>query len=144
MIQLSDNICEGLMINTTEAASILLRARTERKRITGLPDNCYPKDIDTAYRYQNELTGLMLKHYGGTIVGYKTACTNTLAQKALNIDGPFYGPLLSSFVHKSPAKLKADNFFMRVVEPEFAFLMAVDLPTRSKEYTKEEVTKAIA
>jgi 2-keto-4-pentenoate hydratase len=132
------------MITTVQAAGLLLKARTEHKRIAELPEDCRPKDLSTAYQCQDELTGLLLKHYGGKIIGYKTACTNESAQKLLNLDGPFYGPLLSSFVHKSPAKLKTDNFFMRIVEPEFAFIMASDLAPRDKDYTREEVSEAIA
>lgn len=132
------------MITTAEAASTLLKARTEHKRIECLPESCRPQDLDTAYRCQNELTDLMLKHYGGQIVGYKTACTNTSAQKHMNLDGPFYGPLLSAFVYTSPTKLKTDDFIMRVIEAEFAFQMAADLPPRNKEYTKQEVSKAVA
>jgi 2-keto-4-pentenoate hydratase len=132
------------MIATMEVAKTLLKARTEHKRIECLPSSCYPKDHDAAYQCQNELMDLTLNHYGGKLIGYKTACTNESAQKLLYLDEPFYGPLLSPFVHKSPAKLKTDDFFMRVIEPEFAFQMAADLPPRNKEYTRDEVSKAVA
>lgn len=131
------------MITTIEAATLLLKARTEHKRISELPEACCPKDEAAAYQSQTELVNQMLKHYGAKRLGYKTACTNASAQKLLNLDGPFYGALLSTFVKNSPATLKTEDFFMRVVEAEFAFQMDRDLPSRDKEYTKNEVTEAV-
>jgi len=131
------------MITTIEAADILLKARMERKRINNLPPACCPQEQASAYQCQNELTNKLIGNYGGQIIGYKTACTNESAQKLLNLDGPFWGSLLSAFAQTSPGQLKTDNFFMRVIEPEFAFQMAIDLPPKKTEYTKDEVSKAV-
>ena len=85
----------------------------------------------------------LLDHYGGGIIGYKIACTNVTAQTQLNVDGPFFGRLLSAFSFESPARLDAGEFFMRVVEAEFGFRMARDLPPASEPRTKEQVAAAV-
>jgi 2-keto-4-pentenoate hydratase len=131
------------MITTIEAADILLKARMGLNRIKNLPPACCPQDQASAYQCQNELTHKLIENYGGQTIGYKTACTNESAQKLVNLDGPFYGPLLSAFVQMSPAELKTDDYFMRVVEPEFGFQMATDLPSKKTEYTKDEVSEAV-
>ncbi len=131
------------MITTIEAASLLLQARAEHKRISVLPEACRPKEQTDAYQCQKVLVDQLIKTYGGQTVGYKIGCTNKTAQQLVNVDGPFYGQLLSPWVHRSPATVKAGDFFMRVIEPEFAFQMAYDLPSRDKEYTKEEVSRAV-
>jgi 2-keto-4-pentenoate hydratase len=59
------------------------------------------------------------------------------------VDGPFFGRLLSAFTFDSPARLDAGEFFMRVVEAEFGFRMARDLPPASTARTKEEVAAAV-
>jgi 2-keto-4-pentenoate hydratase len=84
-----------------------------------------------------------MEHYGGGILGHKIACTNTSAQVLLNVDGPFRGKLLSSFCFDSPARLKTGDFFMRVIEAEFAFRMAHDLPPASTPRQSEEVADAV-
>ncbi len=61
----------------------------------------------------------------------------------VNVDGPFYGPLLSPFVFASPAKLHNSDFKMCVIEPEFGFVMASSLPARGTLYEEEEVMRAI-
>ncbi len=59
------------------------------------------------------------------------------------MDGPFYGHLLSSFCSDSPARLRAGDFFMRVIEAEFGFRMARDLPPVSAPRGREEVAAAV-
>ncbi len=132
------------MFSVSEAAQILLQARINKKPIGHLPECCCPENIDDAYNCQKELTHLMLKTFGGRTVGYKIGCTNQTAQNLLTVDGPFYGPLISPFVYESPAKLTFRDYFMRVIEPEFAFQMAHDLPAREQKYTGEEVSEAVA
>jgi 2-keto-4-pentenoate hydratase len=85
----------------------------------------------------------LLDHYGGYVIGYKIACTNNIAQELLHTDHPFHGKLLSSFCSDSPARIKADGFFMRVIEAEFAFRMARDLNARPESFTREEVADSV-
>lgn len=102
-----------------------------------------PKTEQEAYQCQDGVVRGLLDHYGGGIIGYKIACTNVTAQRQLNVDAPFHGRLLSAFLFESPARVAADQFFMRVVEAEFAFLMARDLPPQAARRSREEVAAAV-
>jgi 2-keto-4-pentenoate hydratase len=124
-------------------ARLLAEARFQHRRLTELPAGARPKTADEAYACQNALVSLLIEHYGGEMIGYKIACTNKSAQELLHMDGPFHGKLLSSFCFNSPARVKADGFFMRVMEAEFAFRMARDLPAGSRPLSREEVADAI-
>jgi len=131
------------MDKITTAADLLLKVRTSRQRIKSLPDDCLPANLVEAYDVQDALTEGLLSLYGGQQVGYKIACTNAAAQQFLGLDGPFHGPLLSALVYQSPVQLKADDFFMCVIEPEFGFEMGQDLPPTGTAYNREQVTAAV-
>jgi 2-keto-4-pentenoate hydratase len=88
------------------------------------------------------LAARLIERYGGRVIGYKIACTNKIAQELLH-SGPFHGKLFSSFFSESPARIKADGFFMRVIEAEFAFRLARDLAPRCEPFSREEVAKAV-
>jgi 2-keto-4-pentenoate hydratase len=122
---------------------LLSEARIHRKRLAELPDAIRPKTPSQAYDCQDAVVQQLLDHYGGGIIGYKIACTNVTAQRQLNVDGPFFGRLLSAFSFESPAHLDAGEFFMRVVEAEFGFRMARDLPPASVPRIREEVAAAV-
>ena len=126
-----------------KAADLLLAVRTSRKPIAGLPVDCFPASLSEAYDVQDALTERLLTLYGGTQVGYKIACTNTAAQQFLGLDGPFHGPLLSARVYQSPLQLKAADFFMCVIEPEFGFEMGQELPPTDSVYSRNQVAAAV-
>ena len=69
----------------------------------------------------------MLARSGGRCTGYKVACTNDLAQAALQIDRPVFGRLMSQSTSPSGTTLAADRFIHRVVEAEFAFRIGDDV-----------------
>lgn len=125
------------------AADLLAEARLTRRRRTCLPEECRPLTPQEGYAVQDMLVQRLLSNYGGRPVGYKIACTNKSAQELLTLNEPFYGRLLSSFVHMSPARMDPNDFFMRVVEPEFAFEMADDLPGSRVPYDSETVAAAV-
>src|SRR5580658_7801134 len=120
-------------------SQMLCDARTKHVRLAALPEAVRPKTPEEAYGCQDLLVQHLLEHYGGTGIGYKIACTNVTAQRQLNVDGPFHGRMMSAFCFDSPARIAADQFFMRVVEAEFAFLMARDLPPAPADRSVEEV-----
>jgi 2-keto-4-pentenoate hydratase len=124
-------------------AELLSAARIHRKRLSELPDAVRPKTPAEAYDCQDAVVQQLLDHYGGGIIGYKIACTNVTAQRQLNVDGPFFGRLLSHFSFESPARLDAGEFFMRVIEAEFGFRMSGDLPPVAAPRMKEEVAAAV-
>lgn len=131
----------------TTAADLLAQARIKHQRLSELPEVVRPKTPGEAYAVQDGLIDELLAHYGGSVVGYKIACTNVTAQRQLHVDNPFFGRLLSAFFHESPAGkeaiVEAGQFFMRVVEAEFAFEMARDLLPSAKPHSREEVADAV-
>jgi len=96
---------------------------------------------------QDGLIDRLIAHYGGSVIGSKIACTNVTAQRQLSVDSPFAGRLLSAFFFESspgrPARIDASKFFMRVVEAEFAFEMAQDLPPTSAPRSRQEIAAAV-
>jgi 2-keto-4-pentenoate hydratase len=129
---------------TKTAAELLSDSRIQHARLVELPADVRPKTPPEAYECQTGVVKGWLAHYGGDLIGYKIACTNVTAQRQLNVDGPFHGRLLSAFLFDTPARVPADKFFMRVVEAEFAFLMARDLPPQATPRSREEVAKTVA
>lgn len=126
------------------AAHLLAHARIAMQRMPALPEHVRPATVADAYRIQSELVPHLCVHFGGEVIGHKIACTNELARKLLHADHPFSGRLLAGTTHPSGARLEASQFFMRVMEAEFAFQMARDLPPSSTPYTRDEVADAVA
>lgn len=113
------------------------------RRLAELPAEVKPRTIDAGYEVQAELIPKLLGHFGGSAIGYKIACTNEIAQKQLHVDHPFFGRLLAATSQQSPGRLNAEEYFMRVIEAEFAFQMACDLPPNGSARTREEVAEAV-
>ncbi|RJQ58749.1 MAG: hypothetical protein C4530_10200 [Desulfobacteraceae bacterium] len=126
------------------AAEFIGSLRFEHRREPAIPQDLRPLDTDAGYRIQEEVVERLTGRFGGKPVGYKVACTNRLAQEFLGIRTPFYGRLLSSFFHSSPVRLKGGDFPMRLIETEFAFELAQDLPSKGSAYQVEEVSAATA
>ena len=134
------------MTNTfekTSGADLLAQARIDHRRLPELPGLTRPNTPAEAYDVQDGLVDKLLAHYGGGVIGYKIACTNVTAQRQLNVDAPFAGRLLSAFFFESPARVDAAQFFMRVVEAEFAFEMARDLPPTAAPRSLLEIAAAV-
>ncbi len=127
----------------TPSAELLAQARINHKRLLELPAPIRPNTPGEAYPVQDGLIDRLLAHYGGSVIGYKVACTNVTAQRQLNVDAPFSGRLLSAFFFESPAQVEAGQFFMRVVEAEFAFEMARDLPPTPAPRSRQEIAAAV-
>ncbi len=122
-----------------EAADFLADLRHTQRSAEALPVHCRPRTLDEAYAIQTALMVRLLAPYSGHPMGYKVACTNTLAQELLHVDGPFYGRLLSPQVYAHPAHLPAGGFVHRVIEAEFAFEMSDDVPSSKTPYTAASI-----
>jgi 2-keto-4-pentenoate hydratase len=127
----------------SNSSELLAQARINHQRLPELPADIRPKTSGEAYLVQDGLVDRLLEHYGGSVIGYKVACTNVTAQRQLNVDAPFSGRLLSAFFYKNPARVEAAQFFMRVVEAEFAFEMARDLPPSEAPRSRQEIAAAV-
>jgi len=123
---------------------LLLDAGVTRVRLSELPPGARPATPEEAYRCQARLIERLTGHYGGEVIGYKIACTNPMAQRFLNTPEPFYGRLLSASTFDRPARLPAGKFFMRVIESEFAFQFARDLPPGPRALEIDAIADALA
>jgi 2-keto-4-pentenoate hydratase len=126
------------MERVSVACEYLLDLRRTRRRVAALPADVVPRSLAEAYQVQERLVRRLLDGAGGRPVGYKVACTSELAQRALGVDGPFFGVLLSHSTCQSPAELRGSDFTVRCAEAEFAFELAEDVPA-GPAYTAETV-----
>lgn len=125
------------MDRVTAACDHLLELRHTQRPVAALPADVVPQSLDEGYRVQEQLVRQLLDRGGGKPIGYKIACTSELAQRALGVDGPFFGVLMSHTTHKSPAKVPAADFVVRCAEAEFGFQMAADVPPDT--YTADSI-----
>jgi 2-keto-4-pentenoate hydratase len=132
------------MDQIAKAAEFIADLRFGLRQEPQIPETFRPKNPAAGYAVQEGVVDRLLKKYGGRAVGYKVACTNKLAQELLGTDTPFYGRLLSPFVYQSPARINAQDFSMRLIEAEFSFQMAGDLPREGVPYDRESVADAVA
>jgi 2-keto-4-pentenoate hydratase len=121
------------------AAEFLSEHRRTGVVVDDLPAGLRPADLADAYRVQDALVARLLRGEGDRAIGYKVACTNAIAQEALQIDRPLFGRLLASSTHASPARLEASRFTTRVIEAEFGVRMAADVPPGSGPHTAGSV-----
>lgn len=125
------------------AAELLLAARGDRRPIDALPESCRPASLDDGYAVQQALVSRLAARSGDP-VGFKIGATSAKAQAFLDVPGPFSGRILAAGVSESPASLSVGDFVFCLIEPEFAFRMAGDLPARSAPYGEAEVAEAVA
>lgn len=126
------------------AADVLFGMRLNRTTSAALPPDAVPPTLADGYAAQNILVRKMLDRLGGTTIGYKAAATNVTAQRQMDVDGPFFGTLLSATSHASPTTLPAANFTLRIVEAEFGFEMGEDVPLSAEPYTADTIRQFIA
>ena len=126
-----------------EAARFLARLRETRQIREAIPEEFRPAGLPQAYAVQQALVDELLSRHGGERAGYKIGCTNRSAQELLKVDSPLYGCLLSSFIHSSPARLKAADFVHRCIEAEFALELADAVPAAGVPYTRESIAPLV-
>jgi 2-keto-4-pentenoate hydratase len=126
------------MDRVAAACDYLLDLRRTKRTVAALPADVVPRSLAEGYDVQGRLVKKLLDQSGGKPIGYKIACTSELAQKALGVDGPFFGVLMSQTSHPSGVKLPASDYTVRCAEAEFGFEMAADVPAGPK-YTAETI-----
>ena len=131
------------MDRITAAYDSLLDMRLKQRRVAALPADVVPRSLAEGYQVQQLLVKKLLDRAGSRPIGYKIACTSELAQKALGVDAPFFGVLMTHSTHPSGATLRGSDFVVRCAEAEFGFEMAADVPA-GKPYTAESIKEFIA
>ncbi len=126
------------MTEATALAATLVAVRKSGARLAEAPPGG-PETMDQAYAVQDAYIAAV----GEPVVGWKVGMTNKAAQQAGGINEPMAGPLLQSAVVPSPASLSTPPEALRIVECEFGFRMAADLPPRDAPYGEEDVAAAV-
>ncbi len=130
------------MLDIQAAAAELMAMRLTQRVEADLPDSLRPATLDAAYQVQAALVGTLLGRDGKPI-GYKAACTSPIAQGALRVDHPMFGRLLSVSSHASGVVLEASGFVHRVIESEFAFRIAADVPVMESSFTGASIVEFV-
>lgn len=129
--------------DVARAAAALAAARPPSAAIEALPTGSMPGNLAEAYVIQEAFVGEFLKQSGGRRIGYKAGATAPAPQQLLKLDGPFYGVLLSELWHQSGVVIPASDCHQRILEIEFAFRMAEDLPPAAAPYDPDGVRAAV-
>lgn len=123
-----------------QAASLFAEARRHKTIVDGLPRELAPRNIVEAYAIQAQLA----EKLGWEIGGWFCGCTNRAIQEQLGLAEPYCAPLFRHLIHKAPTVLDTRDFAPIVLECEFSFILARNLPARPEPYGLDEVKAAIA
>lgn len=107
--------------------------------IEAIPADVRPRDVDEAYAVQSALVELLTQRGAGEPFGFKVGCTNQSAMELLGADGPFWGRLLRGNVIENGATVSLPESILVGVEPEFAYLVAQDIPAKEDGYDAASV-----
>lgn len=111
------------------AAQILFDAHRERRVIERLPAEVSPRTVREAYAVQAAFRRRLNATSAGRCIGYKIGLTNDAGLKAFGMSEPVMGPLYEGTTFSTPKRFTAGTFpHRRIVELEFAVLMAADVP----------------
>jgi 2-keto-4-pentenoate hydratase len=124
-----------------DAATELLDMRASRRVVPDLPPPLRPQTLTEAYAIQERVVAALAAQTGGRCIGFKVACTNEIAQEALQIDRPVFGRLMSQTSSPSGTTLAADEFTHRVVEAEFAFRVGIDVEPVAGGHTPASIAE---
>ena len=126
-----------------EAAAALLDMRATGRVVPDLPVPLRPATLADAYAIQHRVVAALVTPTDSRSIGYKVACTNELAQAALQIDRPVFGRLMSQTTSPSGTTLPADWFTHRVIEAEFAFRVSADVEPVDGGHTRATIADRI-
>lgn len=121
-----------------ELARLLASLRRDGRQQSGLDARLVPPDKATAYR----VAVLVAEELGWTVGGWKIAAFKDEMQQALRTDQPIYGRTF--FVKETPVAVVHAKLASPIPEVEYQAKLGADLPPRTKPYSQEEVTEAVA
>jgi 2-keto-4-pentenoate hydratase len=124
--------------NTAAVAEAFAEARLTARPLEPLRD-WGALDLAGAYRLQAALVERL-----GPVRGWKISAVTPAQQKGLGLSGPIAGPLLAPWFKSSGSRFERAAFCAApLLECEYAFEIAKDLPPRATPYTRAEVEAAI-
>ncbi|MBF2759486.1 MAG: hypothetical protein ISN28_04360 [Ectothiorhodospiraceae bacterium AqS1] len=127
------------MIDIQNSAEFLHSARVQKRALDSIPPEFTPETVDIGYQVQKAMVDRLCVSERTSPVGYKIALTNPAAQTMLGIPHPVYGRLLGSRLLKDRALIAAKDYVSRIVEAEFAFEIALDIPPSDIPYTASSI-----
>lgn len=122
-----------------QAAETIWTHWQNNTRLDALPSALRPTTRQEGYAVQAMLPTVASR----TVLGWKIAATSAVGQAHINVTGPMAGRILSGQVHQDGEEVPSIGNWMRVAEPEIAFVMQSDLTSRADIYTQEEVMLAV-
>ena len=125
-----------------EASKILFKHKLNKTGLNSLND-LEPKNLDLAYKIQNELKVNYLTLTNNICIGKKIGCTSIAAQKQMNVNEPFYGNLYSRYSSKNINKLNSKYFFQPFVEPEISFRVREDIDVSKAPYSLNDLNSLL-
>ena len=100
-----------------------------------------PQTVLDGYAAQEALHRYFCATTSGVLVGWKVGATTTAMQKYLGVDGPAYGRILSTNLHKNGADLSASDFYDPGIECEIAMRIGADAD--EKLYSRNTIGEII-
>ena len=131
------------MINIHDSAEFFHAARVQRRALDSIPPELTPESVDIGYQVQRAMVDRLCISEKTSPAGYKIALTNPAAQAMLGIPHPVYGRLLRSRLFQDLAVIPAKDYVSRIVEAEFAFEIARDVPPSDTPYTASSIKDCI-
>jgi len=122
-----------------EAAETIWKHWQNDTRLDVLPAAFRPQNRQEGYAVQAMLPTVASR----TVLGWKIAATSAVGQAHINVSGPMAGRILSGQVLQDGGEVPSQGNWMRVAEPEIAFVLQSDLTPRTTAYSFEEVMQAV-
>jgi 2-oxo-hept-3-ene-1,7-dioate hydratase len=121
-----------------DLARLLSDLRRDGRQQSGLDPRLVPPDKATAYRVATQVA----EELGWAVGGWKIAAFKEEMQQALRTDSPIYGRTF--FVEQTPVTVVHARLASPIPEVEYQARLGADLPPRTKPYSQDEVTDAVA
>ena len=121
-----------------EASKILFNHKLNKTGLDNLK-HLEPKNLDDAYKIQDELKVHYLSLKNNICIGKKIGCTSKAAQSQMNVSEPFYGNLYSKYSSQNINKLNSKYFFEPFVEPEISFRIKEDIDISKAPYSIDNI-----
>ncbi len=131
------------MFDIRASAEFFHTLRVQRRAVDSIPPTMTPESIEVGYEVQRILVDLLCASQQTSRIGYKIALTNPAAQRMLGVPHPVYGRLLQSRLFDNRAVIAADAYLGRIVEAEFAFSIARDIPPSDSPYTASSIMQYV-
>ncbi len=122
-----------------EAARLLMAAWDSDEPVADLPASCAPANEAEATAIGDAIIAASDFEIGG----WKIGATAAGAQKALGLSGPFVGAIRQTHVVQSPARFVFADLNRPIIESEYAYRLAKDLPASGAPYDRAAVEAAI-